>query len=221
MPWLEKEECKFITRFHRHSDNASQHFKNTVAIEFFTSLVDKHKKDASKCKYVYSFGAPGYGRCRTFKNKVHQLIKSTKSSGQGVPGVASGCIGTVDDVFEALSHNFADEHAKARRKSSKNPIDIYKFFLHKTSDKQIKRPAEKFTQLEKNTKNYQFSVSGVGNVHMRNRSCWCMKCMQSFFMLGSLDWLAMKSITGCSSSTLSTTVYNFNKGSCRKTEGVW
>ncbi|KAL7490471.1 hypothetical protein ACHAWT_000101 [Skeletonema menzelii] len=205
LPWLEKylrenfpndfdDGCKHITRFHRHSDNAAQHFKNTGAIEFFTSLINIHGRDISKCKYVYSFGAPGHGKgCfdgigGTFKNKVHQLIKSTKSSGQGVPGVESGYIGNVDEVFQALDHHFAGEDAKARRKASKNPIETYKFFLHKTSVNPIKRPTEKFIQLEQISKNYQFSVSGVGNVHMRNRSCWCMKCMQSF-MKGSMEWM--------------------------------
>lgn len=238
LPWLEKymrdnfpndldEGCEYITRFHRHSDNASQHFKNTGAIEFFTSLIKKHGRDASKCKYVYSFGAPGHGKgCfdgigGTFKHKVHNLIKSTKSSGQGIPGVESGYIGSVDEVIEALKHHFTGdgEDAQAQRKASKNPIYVYKFFLHKTNDNPIKRPTEKFIPLEQITKNYQFSVSGVGNVHMRNRSCWCMKCMQSF-MKGSLEWPAMKSINGCSSSTLSTTVYSFNKRECKKTEGV-
>ncbi len=150
---------------------------------------------------------------------MHNLIKSTKSSGQGIPGVESGYIGSVDEVHQALMHHFAGEDAQSRRKASKNPIHAYQFFLHKTSDDPIKRPAEKFIPLEQITKNYQFSVSGVGNVHMRNRSCWCMKCMQSF-MKGSLEWPTMKSIDGCSSSTLSTTVYSFNKRECKKTEGV-
>lgn len=138
LPWLEKymqenfpndldDGCDFITRFHRHSDIACQHFQNTGAIESFTSLVKKHGRDASKCKYVYSFGAPGHGKgCfdglgGTFKNKVHSLIKSTKTSGQGIPGVESGYIGSVDEVFQALQHNFTGAAADARRKSGKEP----------------------------------------------------------------------------------------------------
>ena len=65
-----------IQRLHQHSDNASQHFKSTGAIEYFTSLIMK-QGGPTECMYVYSFGAPGHGKGvfdgveGTIKNKVH------------------------------------------------------------------------------------------------------------------------------------------------------
>lgn len=75
------------------------------------------------------------------------------------------------------------------------------------------------SKLKDITKHYQFAVSGVGLVHMRQRSCWCMNCMCAM-MEGSLRWPESKPISGCTSSTLSARVYQFVKQSCKKTEGV-
>jgi hypothetical protein len=44
------------------SDNAATHFKSTGAMEYFTSLIKKLGRDATKCHYVYSYGAPGHGK---------------------------------------------------------------------------------------------------------------------------------------------------------------
>jgi len=232
LPWLEKymrEEFpddipnKYITHLHQHSDNAAQHFKSTGALEFFTSLINKDR-DPKLCKYVYSFGAPGHGKgCfdgvgGTFKNKIHQLIKSTKTSMEGIPGVDSGYIGSVDEVFQALKHSFTVEADQSRKKARKNPIHHYKFFLHKSPD--IRRPqTETFVGLENITKNYQFVVTNIGIVHKRNRSCWCMKCMKAM-MKGSLEWQQSQRVSGCTSSKHSASVYEFIKTSCTKTAGV-
>jgi len=126
----------------------------------------------------------------TFKNKIHRLIKSSKTSGHGIPGVESGYIGTVDDVFEALQHCFIEEATESRNRA-KNPINKCQFFLHKTSEKPIHRPEEKFIKLKDITKYYQFCV---GLVHIRQRSCWCMNCMCAM-MEGSLRWPESKPIT--------------------------
>ena len=129
---------------------------------------------------MYSFGAPGHGKgCfdgvgGTFKNKIHQLIKSTKTSMQGIPGTTSGYIGTVEEVYNALKECFKGVADESRKKARKNPINHYEFFLHKSPD--IRRPPnETFVGLENITKNYQFVVTNVGIVHKRNRSCWCIQ----------------------------------------------
>ena len=214
----------YITHLHQHSDNAAQHFKSTGALEYFTSLIKKGGRNPTLCKYVYSFGAPGHGKgCfdgvgGTFKNKIHQLIKSTKTSMQGIPGTTSGYIGTVEEVYNALKECFKGVADESRKKARKNPINHYEFFLHKSPD--IRRPPnETFVGLENITKNYQFVVTNVGIVHKRNRSCWCMKCMKAM-MKGSLDWQESQRINGCISSTLSATVYEFIQTSCKKTVGV-
>ncbi len=46
---------------HQHSDNASQHFKSTGAMEYFTSLIVDWG-GASECSFVYSFRAQGHGK---------------------------------------------------------------------------------------------------------------------------------------------------------------
>jgi hypothetical protein len=50
-----------IQRLHQHSDNASQHFKSTGAIEYFTLLIMK-RGGPTECMYVHSFGAHGHGK---------------------------------------------------------------------------------------------------------------------------------------------------------------
>jgi hypothetical protein len=44
---------------YQHSDTASQHFKSTGALDFFTSIIDK-RGGPSECFFVYVFGAPGH-----------------------------------------------------------------------------------------------------------------------------------------------------------------
>ncbi len=135
-----------IQQLHQHSDNASQHFKSTGAIEYFTSLIMK-RGGATKCMYVYSFGAPGHGKGvfdgigGAIKNKVHSLIKASKTSSGGVPGVDSGYIGTVDEVFQAIRYHFEDGDNRVRTRSGSNPINHYKFFSHLVADNPIRRPA--------------------------------------------------------------------------------
>lgn len=97
-----------IKRLHQHSDNASQHFKSTGAIEYYTSLINA-RDGPKECMYVYSFGAPGHGKGvfdgvgGAIKNKVHSLIKATKTTNEGIPGVDSGYINDIKDVFQAIT----------------------------------------------------------------------------------------------------------------------
>ena len=125
-----------VKRLHQHSDNASQHFKSTGSIEFFTSLIEQ-RGGPSECMYVYSFGAPGHGKGvydgvgGAIKNKVHSLIKATKTTHEPIPGVDCGYINDVKDVFETVSHHFKNSDNHARKKSgSCNNISHYKFFLN-------------------------------------------------------------------------------------------
>ena len=48
-----------INRLHQHSDNASQHFKNTGAMHFFTCM---HHQVPRFAAFVYTFGAPDHGK---------------------------------------------------------------------------------------------------------------------------------------------------------------
>ena len=85
--------------------------------------------------YVYSFGAPGHGKGvfdgvgGAIKNKVHSLIKATKTSDDGVPGVDSGYINNVTDVFQAIRHNFENSEHRVQRRAGSNSINRYKFFF--------------------------------------------------------------------------------------------
>ena len=50
-----------IVRLHQHSDNAGSHFKNTGAINYYTTLKND-RGDPTLTAFVYSFGAPGHGK---------------------------------------------------------------------------------------------------------------------------------------------------------------
>jgi hypothetical protein len=123
-----------IKRLHQHSDNALQHFKSTGALEYFTCLI-KERGGPTECVYVYSFGAPGHGKVVfdgvgvAIKNKVHSLIKATKTSDDGVPGVDYGYINNVTDVFQAIQHYFENSEDRVQRRAGSNSINHYKFFL--------------------------------------------------------------------------------------------
>ena len=68
----------------QHSDNVGQHFKNTRAINYFKTLIIKHGGPI-ETTFVYSLGVPGhvkgpYDRIGgIFKNRIHCLIKSSKT----------------------------------------------------------------------------------------------------------------------------------------------
>ena len=99
---------RMITYLHQHSDNASQHFKNTGAIHFFTCL---HNRLAHLAAYVYTFGAPGHGKGPwdgiggRWKNKVDQCSSSSETQDR-LAYTHSGYIQTVTDVWMALQYHF-------------------------------------------------------------------------------------------------------------------
>jgi hypothetical protein len=172
--------------------------------------------------YVYSFGAPGHGKGvfdgvgRAIKNKVHSLIKATKTSDDGVPGVDFGYINNVTDVFQAIRHNFENSEHRVRRRAGSNSINHYKFFLYLMDENPIRRPEETFDQLHRILSNYQFTVNNIGIVYMRQCSCWCMQCM-SKLMQSTLDWNDTCAIARCVFCEHETTnLYSFRKQSCHK-----
>ena len=215
-----------IKRLHQHSDNASQHFKSTGSLEYFSSLI-RDRGGPTECAYVYSFGAPGHGKGvfdgvgGAIKNKVHSLIKATKTTNEGVPGVESVYINDVKDVFQAISHHFENSDNHVRKKAGGNPIDHFKFFLYLLCDNNpIQQLVEEFHQLIGISSNYQFAVNNVGCVYMRKRSCWCPACL-SKLMQSTLTWGETCSIGNCiSRQNETTTIYDFGKQSCRKQRGI-
>ena len=217
-----------ITHLHQHSDNAGQHFKSTGSIQYFTSLI-YNRGDATQCSYVYSFGAPGHGKGffdglgGVFKNKIHSLIKGTKNPDRKIAGTETGYINNVTDVFDALKEYFKSSASSReyRRRKGNNQVDTFKFFKYVAGeDEQVRRTEETFTSLDKINSCYQFSVSNVGLVHSRMRSCWCLKCYEAMIN-GSLNWNADHSVAECTSCTNQTTsVYEFTKRSCKKLTGI-
>jgi hypothetical protein len=215
-----------IKRLHQHSDNATQHFKSTGALEYFTSLIIE-RGGPGQCMYVYSFGAPGHGKGvfdgvgGTIKNKISSLIKATKTSGEGVPGVESRYITDVNDVFQAIQHYFEKGDNRPRTRAGSTSINKYKFFSHLIAECPIPRPAvdEVFDPLEGISSNYQYAVNNVGIVYKRKQSCWCMSCMTQ--IQSTLRWGETHAIPRCLSRGEDTTkVYDFVKQSCRKRQGV-
>ncbi len=76
-----------IRIFYTHSDNAAQHFKNTGAIHYFSTLIIKERGGAACTAFVYNFGAPGHGKGPydgiggRWKSKIDQIIVSSTDSG--------------------------------------------------------------------------------------------------------------------------------------------
>ena len=50
-----------IAWLHQYSDNATTHFKNTGAINYYTILIND-RGGPSETAFVYSFGGPGHGK---------------------------------------------------------------------------------------------------------------------------------------------------------------
>ena len=121
-----------IAKLLRHSDNAGQHFKNTGALHYFTTLI-LERGGPTKTGYVYTFGAPGHGKGpfdgygSAFKNKIHSLIKSYSEKGT-IPGTRSGYINEVQDVYDALVHFY--EKGIGCQPQTGAKTDEFKFFLY-------------------------------------------------------------------------------------------
>ena len=213
-----------ITHLHQHSDNAGQHFKSTGSIEYFTSLI-RDRGGTTECMYVYSFGAPGHGKGffdglgGALKNRIHSLIRGTKTGGDTIPGTDSGYIANVNDVHDALEEYFEHGRDGLRKRKAKNKVHKFKFFKSLVDENPSRRTEETSTSLEKINSCYQFCVSNVGIVHARKRSCFCLKCI-SDMTDGSLNWESDHQVKDCVSSVIQTSsIYNFQKRPCTKLTG--
>ncbi|KAL7534418.1 hypothetical protein ACHAXR_005863 [Thalassiosira sp. AJA248-18] len=188
-----------IVRLHQHSDNAGQHFKNTGAINYFTTLIND-RGGPSKTAYIYSFGAPGHGKGPydgiggRWKHKIDQVIASSMAS----------------VIIE-------------------NPVHRYQFFLYTHDNNPIERPDEAFSTLKGISKQYQFAVSNEGVLYNRQRSCFCLPCMNDVTTIGgTLGW-GQKSheVLRCAAAAAGSNsceeptdnVYTFSKSECTKTSG--
>ena len=61
-------------RLRQHSDNASTHFKNIVAINYFTALIGA-RGGPSKTGVICSFGAP----MKAGIISIHNLVRTLKA----------------------------------------------------------------------------------------------------------------------------------------------
>ncbi|KAL7549077.1 hypothetical protein ACHAWF_012345 [Thalassiosira exigua] len=222
-----------IRRLHQHSDNAGQHFKNTGAINYFTTLINERGGPVNTA-YVYTFGAPGHGKGPydgiggRWKRKIDQSVSSAMTKGV-LSYTQSGYIESVEDVYDALVYHFGPESLQHRNQqlAGKNPIHRYEFFLYTHTHHPIERPTEIFDTLKGIFSHYQYAVNNDAMVYMRRRSCWCIYCMRDLFA-GTLNWHSGHCVLGCSSavagnvateSNESENVYTFSKRDCYKTSG--
>ncbi|EJK73457.1 hypothetical protein THAOC_04918 [Thalassiosira oceanica] len=213
-----------IAKLFRHSDNAGQHFKNTGAIHYFTTLI-LERGGPTKTGYVYTFGAPGHGKGPfdgyggSFKNKIHSLIRSCSEAG-GIPGTRTGYINEARDVFDALVHYY--EKGIGRQAKTGAKTDNFKFFLSEIgTETAVPRADEEFVTLNNITKQYQFAVNNEGLLFVRRRSCWCLACMAAL-LEGTLRWPDEKQIAGCETVALGGQglMYRFYKEPARKVRGA-
>ena len=213
-----------IAKLLRHSDNAGQHFKNTGALHYFTTLI-LERGGPTKTGYVYTFGAPGHGKGPfdgyggSFKNKIHSLIKSYSQTGN-IPGTSTGYINEVKDVFDALVHYY--EKGIGRQAQANAKTDEFKFFLYEIGTvTAVPRPVEEFGTMNTITKQYQFAVNNEGLLFIRQRSCWCLPCMKAL-LEGTLHWPEQKDIVGCETVALGGqgSMYKFTKATALKVRGA-
>ena len=227
-----------IVCLHQHSDNAGQHFKNTGAINYYTTLTND-RGGPGETAFVYSFGAPGHGKGPydgiggRWKNKIDQCMSTAER--EKLEFTESGYIHDVRDVYHALHYHFGESKKKDAQLAGRNPIHHYKFFCYTLDDNPILRPDETFSTLQGISKQYQFAVKKEGVVYMRRRSCFCLSCIDNL-MDGTLTWgtthyakdcnavHGAMNDTGTATETsevddLSTTLYCFEKGECIKTAG--
>ena len=217
-----------ITRLHQHSNNTSTHFKNTGAINYYTTLIDK-RGGPIETAFVYSFGAPGHGKGPydgiggRWKNKIDQAMSSTVT--KRLEFTESGYIHSVKDVVSAFNYYFAESNKKDSQLAGKNPIHCYKFFYYSADENPIQRPNESFKQLTGITKRYQICVKKRDVVHWRMRTCWCLSCMASLYN-ETVEWGDKHMIDNCNSVTDTSEVgemgentYCFEKKSCEKFSG--
>ena len=217
-----------MTRLHQHSDNASTHFKNTGAINYYTTLIDE-RGGPNETAFVYSFGAPGHGKGPydgiggRWKNKIDQAMSSALT--KRLEFTESGYIQSVKDVFSALNYYFSEAGKKDAQLAGKNPIHCYKFFYYSADENPIQRPNESFKTLDGITKRYQICVHKKNVIQWRMRTCWCLSCMDDLYN-GTVEWGDEHLVENCKSVTdtsvvgvMSQNMYSFAKKNCDKLSG--
>ena len=154
-----------LLRLHQHSDNASQHFKNTGAMNYFSTIINE-RGGPSLTAYVYTFGAPGHGKGPydgiggRWKQKIDKVIESSMTQ-ETLSYTSSGYVQSVTDVFHTLVHHFGSDtnQVRDRQMAGRNPIHHYDFFLYTFDNDPILRPEESFDRLEGISSHYQFAVN--------------------------------------------------------------
>ena len=125
-----------ILRLHQHSNNASQHVKNTGALYFFTCLTTGIIMFAA---YIYTFGAPGHGKGPwdgiggRWKSKVDQCSSSSETQGR-LSYTDSGYIQSVKDVVMAIQYHFERGEQRHMQLAGKNHMHgCHFFYVHSRS----------------------------------------------------------------------------------------
>ena len=187
----------FIVRLHQHSDNTGSHFRNTGAMNYYTTLIND-RGGPTKTAFMYSFGAPGHvkgpydGIGGWWKRKIDQCMETAEEG--NLTYTSNGSIESVSDVYEALEYHFGRAEKRDRNLAGKNPIHHYKFFCYTIGDDcPIQHPEEAFTTVKGISKHYQFAVQKEGVVFMRMRSCFCLTCVKDL-MESSLNWSDLHSL---------------------------
>ena len=193
-------------------------------------LIDK-RGGTSETAAVCSFGAPGHGKGPydgiggRWKNKIDQCMSTTETG--LLEYIASGFIQDVEAVHITLGYYFGRSTGKDAQLVGKNPIHHYHFFCYTANNNPINRLQEAFSTLHGILSHYQFLVKKHGVVYMRQRSYYCLSCMDEL-MGGSLSWGVIHNMKGCHAkiaslmaSTLDydTNLYCFDKRDCAKTSG--
>jgi hypothetical protein len=121
-----------IVCLHQHSDNVSTHFKNTGAINYFTTLIGV-RGGPSKTAFVYSFGAPGHGKGPfdgiggRWKNKINQAMSTAER--KKLEFTDTGYSEKVKDVFKALDSYFGQSMEKDSQLAEKNNRTLQYFSI--------------------------------------------------------------------------------------------
>jgi len=95
----------FLRNVFCHSDNASQHFKSTGAMHFFSKCTSRNN---DRTRSVYTFGCPGHGKGPwdglggTHKHFVASAVRMAQTSGRPLPGLEKCQIHDARDVYHVL-----------------------------------------------------------------------------------------------------------------------
>ena len=94
-----------ITHLCLHSENIGSYSKSVETIIYFVSLGNE-MEGASRYMHVHSFQVTGRGQIffdglgGALKNKIHSLIKRSKTSGNVIAGNVSRYISNMEDMHE-------------------------------------------------------------------------------------------------------------------------